>query len=442
LAVCEAVDFFHPVFHFVKRRILFERERACDGWVIAAGKTRRSIYAHALINAADVCRSFRTKVGPVGAVAESFADLKKRLMALASNFKPRARLSLSALILLVIIGTICVPGIVLTARSEGESEKTDAQVGTAGLLTDDKQKATKFVATLPNGVTVELIGVCEHPSEGKKWWRPDGAILESDHAPSDYSRMTVKPDETEQARELALRFAGRDVEHMSFRWKMDVATRSSSHPFYVTEKREKLKPLRNIVFKLPRNLETLDSSIGIATGEWKGVASGGDGRTVSATNDSLTDSSVIFHKAVKEKDTLKLCVTHLLGRDYDCRIVVVDRDDQIHEPMRSSNSGSDMRLCEGFFVLSQDQIEYVLLQARPYEWITFRNVSLRPGHKTDVQVEVAERPETVVDVHNDRARIRTEGTVIESERIVLHPEPAVSSQRQNFIERRQAMVAT
>ncbi len=266
--------------------------------------------------------------------------------------------------------------------------KKDEETFDFALEPEKASDSSEFNTKLPNGVTVELIGICEHPSEGKQWWRPDGAILEPDHAPSDHSRMTVKPDETEQARELALRFAGQDVEQMSFRWKMDMATRSSSHPFYVTEKREKLKPLRNIVFKLPQNLETLDFSIGIATGEWKRVASGGDGRTVSGTNDSLTDSSVIFHEAVKEKDTVRLCATHLLGGDYDCRIVVVDRDDEIHEPIRSSNSGSDMRLCKGFFDLSPDQIEYILLQARPYDWVEFKNVSLRPGIKTEVQVEI------------------------------------------------------
>ena len=122
LAICEAIYFFHPVFYFVKRRILFERERACDDWVVATSKARRSIYANALISAADVCRGFSTKIGPVGAVAESFGDLKKRLIAIHSNLKPKTRLSVSALILLVIIGAICVPGIVLTARSTTKAE--------------------------------------------------------------------------------------------------------------------------------------------------------------------------------------------------------------------------------------------------------------------------------------------------------------------------------
>ena len=35
----------------------------------------------------------------------------------------------------------------------------------------------KSRATLPNGVTVEVLGVCEHPSEGQQWWKPDGSVF-------------------------------------------------------------------------------------------------------------------------------------------------------------------------------------------------------------------------------------------------------------------------
>ncbi|MHC4240826.1 MAG: M56 family metallopeptidase, partial [Planctomycetota bacterium] len=264
--------------------------------------------------------------------------------------------------------------------------KKDQEIFDFTLESENTSDSSEFKKSLPNGVTVELIGICEHPNEGKQWWRPDGDRLSSDQVPSEYSRMKVEPDETEKARELALRFSAPDVEHMSFRWKIDKATRSSSHPFYMTEKREKLKPQRNIVFKLPRNIDTLNFNAGVAVGEWKRVASGGDGRTVSGTNDSLTDSSVIFHEAIKEKDKVKLSATHLLGGDYDCRIIAVDKDDKHHEPSRSSNSGSDMRLCRGFFDLSPEQIKYIMLQARPYEYVEFKNVSLEPNFKTDVQV--------------------------------------------------------
>ncbi|MHC4659629.1 MAG: M56 family metallopeptidase, partial [Planctomycetota bacterium] len=54
----------------------------------------------------------------------------------------------------------------------------------------------KFTATLPNSVTVELVGVCEHPSEGKQWWRPNGTLLEE--APYDEVYTTALPAKSDQ----------------------------------------------------------------------------------------------------------------------------------------------------------------------------------------------------------------------------------------------------
>ena len=122
LAICEAFYFFYPVLHFAKRRILFERERACDDWVIASGNSHKKTYANALIDAAGICRKFSTRLGPTGVVAESFGDLKKRIIAISSNLKPKTRLSKATLVLLILIGTICVPGFVLTNRTIASSE--------------------------------------------------------------------------------------------------------------------------------------------------------------------------------------------------------------------------------------------------------------------------------------------------------------------------------
>jgi len=36
---------------------------------------------------------------------------------------------------------------------------------------------SKYVAVLSGGVTVEFLGLCEHPDVGGKWWGPDGAPL-------------------------------------------------------------------------------------------------------------------------------------------------------------------------------------------------------------------------------------------------------------------------
>ena len=38
---------------------------------------------------------------------------------------------------------------------------------------------------LANGATVELLGVCEYPSAGKQWWRPDGCDAGRGSVPDD-----------------------------------------------------------------------------------------------------------------------------------------------------------------------------------------------------------------------------------------------------------------
>ncbi len=40
------------------------------------------------------------------------------------------------------------------------------------------QSPSKWRVTLPNGATVEFVGICESPSGGKDWWGPDGSRLE------------------------------------------------------------------------------------------------------------------------------------------------------------------------------------------------------------------------------------------------------------------------
>jgi len=64
-----------------------------------------------------------------------------------------------------------------------------------------------FVARLTNGITVELIGVCEHPSEAKQWWRPDGSLLAQ--APYDqlYVTSIPEPKPNERVYEFAYRLS-------------------------------------------------------------------------------------------------------------------------------------------------------------------------------------------------------------------------------------------
>jgi hypothetical protein len=62
---------------------------------------------------------------------------------------------------------------------------------------------SKWKVALPNGATVEFIGLCENPSAGKKWWGPDGSPLE--YAPYLNSEAYDGPREDRKMYEMAWR---------------------------------------------------------------------------------------------------------------------------------------------------------------------------------------------------------------------------------------------
>jgi len=100
---------------------------------------------------------------------------------------------------------------------------------------DDNTENPEFKAALPNGVTVELIGVCEHPSEGKQWWSPEGLLLKE--AP--YDKIQETPFILEQLFsgmtgnlqriELALRVITPTETPPKVGWRME----STGHIYYM-----------------------------------------------------------------------------------------------------------------------------------------------------------------------------------------------------------------
>jgi hypothetical protein len=62
---------------------------------------------------------------------------------------------------------------------------------------------SKWKVALPNGATVEFIGLCENPSAGKKWWGPDGSPL--DYAPYLNSEAYGSPGNDRKIYEMAWR---------------------------------------------------------------------------------------------------------------------------------------------------------------------------------------------------------------------------------------------
>jgi len=114
---------------------------------------------------------------------------------------------------------------------EKADEIADTYKNMIGEHISPQQLENDYTATLPNGVTVELIGLCEHPSQGKQWWRPDGSILhQKPYGTIKGDRIFFDTDE--KAYEFVVRFRGPDDVDIEWRKMPDSGSlKMTSFPY-------------------------------------------------------------------------------------------------------------------------------------------------------------------------------------------------------------------
>jgi len=162
--VIESVLFFHPAVWFISHRIRIERENCCDDVVLRMGG-KASEYASSLVEIAQqTLRSAskqRLAAESVSATGQPsrLGNRIRRLM--GHSIGQQVRLRHTWVITLAFAAVIG-----LGAVSYLESNAQD----------NNGQQMKQWAATLSNGATVELVGICDYPSDGKQWWRPDGSL--------------------------------------------------------------------------------------------------------------------------------------------------------------------------------------------------------------------------------------------------------------------------
>jgi len=384
LALCEAIYFFHPIMHLAKRRILFERERACDDWVLASGEAKRSVYAQAMITAAEVHRALGARTSPVPVVAESFGELSRRLTMMASDLKQAVRLSRRVIVLVAILSVIAVPGFVLTARSgEGASEEETAANRRRQETTGGLESASEWTARLAGGGTAELVGVSYHPSKGQTWWSPSGSVL--DKPP--YDRVTTKATTGEPYRhyEVAIRLLGLSWEDVNTKYE-------EGQVHHALAGDAQLKDIRVCLVKKPRSQPSANLRLGIAAGEWETLHpfeyNGLGGTAIGGRNSGIT---VTRPEAGWIKEGIGISIAHTVT-DRPTRVIAVDQSGDVHEGKQVSMLGVTglQQITIGFADLDWPEIREFRFQARPYDWVEFRNISLRPGERAPLPAESIE----------------------------------------------------
>jgi len=242
--------------------------------------------------------------------------------------------------------------------------------------------------TLPSGVTVELLGVSEHPSKGKPWWRPDGSPLPQ--AP--YERVTgevfAQPDQ--RGLEFAIRLGNVPEVGMGERLTFEPGLTYAGHGG-LTAEGKMIPNLEAVAAIVPAGLHTLTVKYGVAPGPWATIGSS-EGRGSSSS--SRGGVSMAFSPAVEKDGTVLIPVAHNVS-DKDVRVVAIDKMKKVVTASSSSGdaAGDVHQITASFSGVRLADIKEFQLQARPYEWATFKNVSLERGQQTHVEAaDGMERP--------------------------------------------------
>jgi len=141
------------------------------------------------------------------------------------------------------------------------------------------------------------------------------------------------------------------------------------------------------VINVAKETKETDIKFGVATGRWETVHEAGrDGMAFASGKDRGFGFSTPF----EEEGYLSIVVTHNLDRkNENFRIIAVDRNGQIHTSGHPSGGsiGEWSQYSARFKGMKSNDVNVFQLQTRPYEWVTFNNVSLEQGILTDVQIE-------------------------------------------------------
>ncbi|MHC4693518.1 MAG: right-handed parallel beta-helix repeat-containing protein [Planctomycetota bacterium] len=260
-------------------------------------------------------------------------------------------------------------------------EVKEREVGSVSVI-----RAVDNKATLASGMTIELLGLTEIPIKDNPWWKPDSSLLEQqpfDNVSFDPSRDPNNDQFAYYA--VAMRLNGKAPAEIGLiKWDLLDALHAGTTSAYLEDKRVYSQGIVGGASKFPKDVVTTTLRLGLAAGDWQTLVKGSHYGVYREGEDSIivrTPERAGGPLGVRPGEKgLNIGVTYNVT-DRDFRVVAVDKDGKVHVSARSGSSGTEnlRRTTASFPDLTRDKLREFRFQTRPYEWIEFRDISLRPG---------------------------------------------------------------
>jgi hypothetical protein len=236
--------------------------------------------------------------------------------------------------------------------------------------------AHRWVKTLSNGATIEVVGVSIHNSVPlallpNHWWGPDGSPLaEPPCDPSGTSISSSNPDVVFRA--IVVHISGLPP-GADYQWSISPSSGGSRGPARLGGK--EIPGLFEAVCTFPKALATCTVGFSVAADPWQTVRTS-DGQT-SFGHASSIGPSTLFGRAFATTKGAVITVSHDI-KDMAVRLVAVGLDGKEYPAIDSDGGGvNNFHQLTAEFDRPPEKIREFRLQTRPYERVEIPGVALK-----------------------------------------------------------------
>jgi len=253
-----------------------------------------------------------------------------------------------------------------------------------------EEPGMKHVARLPDGTTIELIALRPYgggdPRRTREkpgpWWGPDG------------TQLNICPDERNSAcswnDSYLMVMAIENTDDVSCRvvgpWDSDLMVQPVKDKGKGFENRD----IRRFTLRLG-NQKSGDIRVCIASGQWKTLEYWLIDKSYTPYDNFFVSSEQVIMRCPEQNGSDVVAEVTQVVTERATRLVAFDRDGGLHqsEEEQGGESAGLVRFIHRFKDLDISNIDHLEFQNRPYDyWVTFHNVSLDSGHKTNVEIDI------------------------------------------------------
>jgi beta-lactamase regulating signal transducer with metallopeptidase domain len=383
--------FYHPLVWWMRRQL-----RLCQDYVADARAARLAPQPEDYAEFLTVRAAAGSLHPAIVALGMGFrkSELYRRVVMLVENQPIESRaprlwslsVTLTALVLVSAAAALMsAPKAAAQGQPAASTAKNESKPSTGNTTATDP--SDPFTVKLPDGITVELLGVAENPSTDKPWWRPDGSPLAQ--RPYGTLHTLTNGGEGYLPREVVVSLGNLPSEPASVQLLSD--------PPYNAAGGGLDRPVKDgttltaTAMSVP-DKDTVTIRVGVAAGPWKTVKESPRGAEATSSSGTGIAFSHVYEKRDAHSDDTEVFVSvaHNISGP-QTRVVAVGKDGREHSAS-SEGAGGAAGFCllsAVFSKLALNDIAVFRLESRPYRWVEFHNVSLHPGHKTHVTAAIA-----------------------------------------------------